>query len=277
MQDLLARPYSLLIYVLTLALGVSVAQEFVCYERNEDHMQAQFIGSSTTYSRDEVPWMVNLSFGGTPFCGGSLINDSTVLTAAHCVRPGMTVRRADAAGTPYGEALRVERYAVHPDYDTTRNVSGSDIALLRLDGRFDVSLAELPRLLSPAHADTWGVAGDCAWAKGWGVTVEGSRESSPILLGADLPIWSDQACRASYGSTFFVGSMCAGYEEGKIGSCQGDSGGPLLVRGGPTGIIQVGIVSFGLGCARANYPTVYVRVSSFYDWIFQTAESFAQR
>ena len=272
MQSRFKRVHLWSVSVLCLAAGVAVAQEFTCYERDENELQTQIVGSVESFTGNQLPWMVNLSFGGTPFCGGSLVNENTVVTAAHCVRPDMTVRRAADDGAPYGDALKVRNYIIHPEYDASTNVSASDIAVLKLDGSFDVAQAGLPFLLSPSQAANWGKPDDCAFAAGWGATAQGGNVSD-ILLGADLPIWSDSVCQESYGDSLFEGTICAGYKEGEVGSCQGDSGGPLIVRGGPTGFIQIGVVSFGRGCAQPNFPTVYTRTASFYDWIFDAAES----
>src|SRR5690606_38259024 len=132
--------------VLAVLLSTAAAQEFLCYDRESD-IRLQYVGASESYSHADAPWMVNLSFGDKPFCGGSLVNRSTVLTAAHCVRSDMTVRLADEDWTPFGESLRVVRYVVHPDYNTRTTVSGSDLALLRLEEEFDVPLSRLPYLL----------------------------------------------------------------------------------------------------------------------------------
>ncbi len=63
------------------------------------------------------------------------------------------------------------------------------------------------------------------------------------------------------------GHVCAGYRRRISGSCQGDSGGPLVVPGGPSRWTQIGIVSWGVGCAQAEAYGVYTRVSRYIDWI----------
>ncbi len=266
----------LLVNTLGVLVSFAMAQEFVCFDRQSEQAHLQFVGAEEAYTHDDAPWMVNLSFGGQPFCGGALVNRSTVLTAAHCVTSGIVVRLAANDGSPNGDALRVTAYAVHPDYTTSTRVSANDVAVLKLAGEFDVSLSSLPYLLDRSRSQTWGQPGDCAWAMGWGLTEE-QGDRSPVLVGGYVPLWADATCRRSYGDQLFSGTVCAGYEEGMRGTCQGDSGGPLLVRGGPTGVIQVGVVSYGIGCARQNFPTVFVRVSEYYDWIFQAAEELAGR
>ena len=82
-----------------------------------------------------------------------------------------------------------------------------------------------------------------------------------------LPVIDNAACAERYGGRITDGQVCAGYEQGTMDSCQGDSGGPLVVPGGPTGWTQLGVVSFGRGCAQAGAYGVYTRVSHYIDWI----------
>lgn len=91
---------------------------------------------------------------------------------------------------------------------------------------------------------------------------------SDILLSVDLPVVSDEECDALNGAGSIVPSMlCAGdTTNGGIDSCQGDSGGPLFTGTGAAAV-QHGIVSWGYGCADAQYPGVYSQVSYFLDWI----------
>jgi secreted trypsin-like serine protease len=97
---------------------------------------------------------------------------------------------------------------------------------------------------------------------GWGATREGGS-TSRYLLKATVPFVSDATCQSSYGSDLVPADMlCAGPLAGGTDTCQGDSGGPMIktVNGTP---VQVGIVSWGNGCARRNYPGVYTEVSTF--------------
>ena len=90
------------------------------------------------------------------------------------------------------------------------------------------------------------------------------------LRAVDLPIVNTTNCASVYpGATIAEGQVCAGYEQGTMDSCQGDSGGPLVVPGGPTGWTQIGIVSWGRGCAQENAYGVYTRVSEYVDWILE--------
>ncbi|MGH8186742.1 MAG: serine protease, partial [Steroidobacteraceae bacterium] len=113
----------------------------------------------------------------------------------------------------------------------------------------------------PADAD------QVAFAKimGWGATQE-NGEGSDGLLHARVPFVSNETCKKAY-PTHVPTMICAGNEEGGTDTCQGDSGGPLFLIGPKESLSQVGIVSFGKGCARAGYYGVYTRVSSFKEWI----------
>lgn len=112
---------------------------------------------------------------------------------------------------------------------------------------------------------------------GWGRTQEGGS-SAAVLQELQIPILANSACQTRYKAVnklisnkqFDNAVLCAGVLTGGKDSCQGDSGGPLMLPQ-RVGLIsyyyQVGIVSYGIGCARADIPGVYTRVTSFIDWI----------
>jgi secreted trypsin-like serine protease len=99
---------------------------------------------------------------------------------------------------------------------------------------------------------------------GWGATSENGGQQR-YLRSASVPFVPDSACRRAYGSQFVASDMiCAGnLRDGGVDTCQGDSGGPMVNRDSAGGWVEVGIVSFGNGCARAGYPGVYTQVSRF--------------
>lgn len=84
--------------------------------------------------------------------------------------------------------------------------------------------------------------------------------TSDVLRRAEVPVVTDEACRASYETYRPSMMVCAGYEAGGIDTCQGDSGGPLVVDG-----IVIGSTSFGTGCARPAMYGVYSRVINYLD------------
>lgn len=207
----------------------------------------------------EFPWVVRLSNG----CAGTLVRTQYVLTAAHCVRrSGSTSSIAVTAGSAdlySSKAIRVRSAAVERAHGFSSVVDGDDWAIIRLAKAVDLPVVSLPRD-SSLDSGTFTVIG-------WGATREGSMAQQRWLRKVQVPHVSDDACKRRYDSEGygFVASdmLCAGdVRRGGKDSCQGDSGGPLLKRSG-NDWVQVGIVSWGVGCGEAEFPGVYTQVSHF--------------
>jgi secreted trypsin-like serine protease len=250
------------------------------------------------------PWQVRLFIPGAGdsgfMCGGALIGQRLVLTAAHCFnehnrsRPVLVFeqRRTDGgkgqAADIEGKAVhRVAAPIVHRQYndDTHEN----DIALLRLDE--PARSQPVPVLLRPDG----GVENPPAQAvvTGWGwmrfvkqktgayvdpVTAFSVRpeEVDPArLMEVELPLVPTDQCRASYANkvdgVIDGRNLCAGFPEGGKDSCKGDSGGPMVVRDSRGRWVQTGVVSWGKDCALKGFPGVYTRVSAFAGWIRENA------
>jgi secreted trypsin-like serine protease len=107
---------------------------------------------------------------------------------------------------------------------------------------------------------------------GWGATSEGGPQS-PILLKASVPHVPDNVCDDTYENLIPNEMICAGLRRGGVDTCQGDSGGPMFRRDAANQWIQVGITSFGFGCARPQTPGVYTEVSTFAAAISAAADS----
>ncbi|KAK7862755.1 hypothetical protein R5R35_002519 [Gryllus longicercus] len=214
-------------------------------------------GSDTDITK--YPYQVSVQLVGSHWCGGSIISADYILSAAHCfgylplpysVRVGSSVRNQG------GTVHRIAEYIVHKQYGT--NGHDFDIALLRLETPITFSAAAQPVTLE-AQGDVV-AAGTPAVVTGWG-DLEEKGAAADILQEVEVPIISNSACSEAYvGITERM--ICAGFQAGGYDTCQGDSGGPLVANGR-----QVGIVSFGRGCARANAPGVYARVAALRAWI----------
>ncbi len=233
-----------------------------------------FAVPATTAPYQVAVYDFNASLGaGQLFCGGSLIRPRVVLTAAHCVvspspfatTPGNDYILAGAgrfSDRSQGIEIHIASAVVNPAYSELNR--RGDAALLILDAPVPSTYATPIKLAGPDERPLWS-SGRQATVSGFGAEFEGGTPSD-VLKAAGVGILNDVYCRESYPGLIEPSTMfCAGFAQGGTDACQGDSGGPLTVpaRGGDGGFVrQVGVVSLGNGCARANAPGIYSRVGA---------------
>lgn len=236
--------------------------------------ESRIVGG-TVATANEFPWQVYLVINSSWTCGGSIIKAQYILTAAHCVTDdGVPVDASQITVYAGAHDLRkltttpVQRrigsqLVVHGSYNDV--TSDYDIAVVKLNSPLTINTyVKIIRLAKSSETNLF-LAGNDVTVSGWGTTsYQGS--SSPLLRKTTIDIIGRATCNRSnsYNGTITPRMLCAA-RTGKD-SCQGDSGGPLFLRDGRL-YKQVGVVSFGIGCANARWPGVYANLGVLYNWV----------
>lgn len=258
---------------LTLSVVLVTATSVGCKEADDEDFDS---AADEIVGGDEAqpgawPGTVALYIDNTQACGGTLIADEWVLTAAHClVSPesatgglSQVVIGRHRLSSGDGETRTVKKAIRHAGYDATTN--DNDIALLQLSSKTNAPRAKLVTKSQITNVSE----GATVTVVGWGNTRPFLGRPSDVLRQVSLPLMSIPECRSYRGYDVVTNNqLCAGLPQGGRDSCQGDSGGPLFMTAG-TDKVQVGIVSWGRGCARRKAPGVYTNVGNYLDWLSQ--------
>jgi len=228
---------------------------------------SRIVGGEVT-TQGQFPSMVSVQHrsgllgGSTHVCGGTILNENHILTAAHCVKGYTQGSFNIVAGeqnldvdSGLEDTVRSEHLELH-DYSATTGVN--DIAIIRTETPLSLVPGVVEVVALPDNYQEPAPGAMCT-AVGWGYTQLNGDLSSELQF-VDLPYLSDQKCMEVYGpDAIYMDQMCAGYTGGR-GTCNGDGGGPLYCDG-----VQMGIIAWGLDC-DAN-PLVSTQVSHYIDWI----------
>ncbi|KAG6458161.1 trypsin, alkaline C-like [Manduca sexta] len=213
--------------------------------------------ASLLLTRDFVHWRHN--------CGGSILNQRSILSAAHCLyrrQPNVyRARLGSSFASSGGVIFNFAQFIMHPNYNS-RN-QDNDVAIMRTSSGISYNNVIQPARIAGANYNLRD--NERVWAAGWGVTSVNSNQHSEQLRHVQVYTINQAVCRQRYAarSPITDNMLCSGVlDVGGRDQCQMDSGGPLLHNG-----IVVGVCSFGHRCAEPRYPGVNARVSRFATWI----------
>lgn len=216
-------------------------------------------------------WMVAILLYGRHNCGGSLINNQWILTAAHCAEYSanfLTINighHNNVNREAWSVQRKVVKIIVHEKYSSNRY--DNDIALMKLDSPVTYSDYIVPACIPTTASDNGGETGI---ASGWG-RVSGSGPVSPILLEVKLPILDRNRCKSQWSQVNLDLEFCAGVRGGRVDVCGGDSGGPIHLKARNPNLSTRGswdvIGATSWGSSNCLDGSVFVHIGAFYDWV----------
>ncbi|XP_015605959.1 transmembrane protease serine 9 [Cephus cinctus] len=214
------------------------------------------------------PWIAAIFNKGSLHCGGTLINDRYILTAGHCVKwtkhSDLSIKLGvhDIKNVNEGQLAPIDKIILHKNFESDYLHDTNDIALIKLKYSVKYNDNIRPACLPYKGSD---YTGHKVKVTGWGrVTTTGG--ASRYLRKANLKVMPWLSCKnVSFGDHITESMICA-YNE-NTDACQGDSGGPLLYQRYDGRYETIGIVSWGIGCAKRGMPGVYVKNSDYINWI----------
>ena len=209
-----------------------------------------------------IPWQVSLrgcANGQCHFCGGTVLDSKTILTAAHCKVTTSQYIMVGKVSRMEGQNVQVSK-VINGNWNSI--TMDNDIAILKLSTALtlggDIQAICLPSAgFNPADGAT-------CFVSGWGTTTEGGSLPTNLQY-VGVPVVNQATCNNNYGNAITANMICAGFAAGGKDSCQGDSGGPLICSIDEKAVL-VGVVSHGSGCGEEGKPGIYANVNFFKTW-----------
>lgn len=247
----MAGPLPAAILLLSLALGFAT----------QDRDEAERIIEGVPCTEGSHPWQVALLKGSQLHCGGVLVNEMWVLTAAHCKMSEYNVHMGNERLSSWrAQKIRATQSFVHPEYSTQTHVN--DIMLVKLSRRARLS-STVKKVNLPTRCEP---PGTTCTVSGWGTTTSPTVTFPKELMCTDVKLISSEACKKVYKDLLGKSMLCAGIPNSRTNACNGDSGGPLVCKGTLQGLVSWG----AFPCGQLNDPGVYTQVCKYTDWINQT-------
>lgn len=257
----------------------------ICGRKTPSGPRPRIIGGRKTRYGD-YPWQVEIKaydkvkHRHRHRCGGALISEYHIVTAAHCVvqhsMDDLRVVLGDHRLTIRDDAeeeFTLKHIVVHPKYRQSGDHS-NDLAMLRISSKYSGRGARLSDYVNPiclpVSGDKYTDGLTCS-VSGWGSTHPKKKTISQTLMTASIPLLSQSECRQQdvlgrHSQDILDSMVCAGYMDGGVDACHGDSGSPLACNIGGRQVLM-GIVSWGESCAEKNKPGVYTRIKYYVPWI----------
>ncbi|XP_069872030.1 serine protease 52-like [Dipodomys merriami] len=238
--------------------------------KSEESIVNAIIGGKPAHIAD-FPWQVGILTQGNHLCGGAILDEWWILTAAHCFqRTNISdleiIHGIDDLNTKDLKKEKVDKLIIHPFFNDW--LMDNDIALVLLKAPLPLGVKRIPICLTEVTSpEKW----SSCWVAGWGATgTDTTNFVSPKLRKVNLQLVEWSKC-------FHIlplitrNMVCAVSPEGGKDACQGDSGGPLVChkKKNKTRWYQMGIVSWGIDCGKKKVPGVYTKVSNYLLWINQ--------